>query len=191
MLSSTRAAAIRPALALLTLLGPVGCSGGSGGGGNDNSRMKLADDLVKCQNERSGFKEQLALAQAEIKQLKEAADPTVKLDPLTLVAGPGGPHHVEGNLPPEAVMKVFRANQSTLRACYERGLKRNPNLQYVNTVNVRFAVVNTGSATNIVFSPRSDGEMERCMAQSIGKWKFPSFTGDPVQFEYPVALVAK
>lgn len=164
----------------------------SGGPSEDavRAQSKLAEEVVQCKSDRSSLKEQLAIAQAEIKRLKEAADPTVKLDPLTLAAS-NVPRPREGNLPPEAVMKVFKANQAALRSCYERGLKRNPNLQYVNTVRARFAVVNTGNAQGVAFSPHSDGEMERCMGSAIGKWKFPAFTGDPVQFEYPVELVAK
>jgi hypothetical protein len=179
------------AVALSTLALAISCSGG-GGGDDPAIRKQMADDLVKCQNERLNFKEQLQAAQAELKQLKEAQNPTVKLDPIELrPAGPAGEKHVEGNLPPEAVMKVFKTNQGALRACYEHGLKRNPNLQYVASVNAKFAVKNTGSAVNVGFSPHADVEMEKCMAQAIGKWKFPSFTGDPVQFDYPVSLVAK
>jgi hypothetical protein len=169
------------------VLALAGCSGG----GDDNAvkNNKLADDLIACQNDRSSLKEQLAAAQAEVKKLQEAANPTVHLDALELHAS--AEKHVEGNLPPDAVIKVFKANQGGLRACYEHGLKRNPNLQYVNAVNAHFAVKNTGNAINVGFAPHADGEMERCMASTIAKWRFPSFTGEPVQFDYPVSLVAK
>src|SRR2546429_507700 len=82
---------------------------------------------------------------------------------------------VGGNLPPDAVVKVFKNSAGALRACYEHGLKRNPNLQFVNNVNAHFAVKNTGAAINVGFSPHADGEMEKCMAQAIEKWRFPTF----------------
>lgn len=179
--------------ALVLSPGILGCAGGASEADNA-AKARLANDLVQCQNERSGFKEQLAAAQAEIKKLKEAADTTVHLDPMELRAGGDpskGPRRVEGNLPPDQVIKVFKANQGGLRACYERGLKRNPNLQFVNTVNVRFDVKNTGNAGNIGFAPHADAEMEKCMSTTIEKWRFPSFVGDPVKFDYPVSLVAK
>lgn len=182
--------ALRTCLALA-----LACSACSGGGGADPaSAGKLADDLVACQNERSSLKEKLRDAEARLKKAEEAASTVVKIDPpleLTGSAAPTGEKHVEGNLPPEAVVKVFKANQTGLRACYERGLKRNPNLQYVSTVNAHFAVKNTGNAIGVNFSPHADAEMERCMSQAITRWHFPSFTGDPVQFDYPVSLVAK
>ena len=73
----------------------------------------------------------------------------------------------------------------------ERGLKRNTSLRYVTSVDVRFTVKNTGVASGISFAPSSDLEMERCMSLAIGRWKFPTFTGDPVQLVAPVHLVAK
>ena len=86
---------------------------------------------------------------------------------------------------------MLKANSESLRKCYEGGLKRSPALQFVQSVNVHFAVRNTGSATDIAFSPRTDGEMEHCMSNAIGRWRFPMFSGEPVQFEAPVSLVAK
>ena len=175
----------RCALAALAL---VGC----GGGGDDAAKSKLAGDLVACQNDRSTLKEQLRDAQARLKKAEDAASTIVKIDPpLELKAQPPTEKHLEGNLPPDAVVKVFKANQGGLRACYEKGLKRNPNLQYVSNVNAHFAVRNTGNAIGVSFTPHADVEMEKCMAQTIGRWHFPSFTGDPVQFDYPVSLVAR
>jgi hypothetical protein len=177
-------------LVTLALASTLGCS--SGPSADDvAAKNKLANDLVGCQNDRSNLKDQLAAAQAEIAKLKAAADPTVHVnDPLNLVANPGKLGK-EGNLPPEAVIKVFKQNQGGLKACYDKGLKRNPNLQYVAALNAHFAVKNSGNAVNVGFSPHADGEMEHCMASTIAKWHFPTFTGDPVQFDYPVNLVAK
>ncbi len=183
-----------PTVARICLPLAIACFGCSGGGGAEPAaNTKLADDLVACQNERSQLKEKLRDAEARAKKAEEAASAVVKIDPpLELHGSAQTPEkHVEGNLPPEAVVKVFKANQGGLRACYEKGLKRNPNLQYVSAVNAHFAVKNTGNAIGVNFTPHADGEMERCMAQAITRWHFPSFTGDPVQFDYPVSLVAK
>ena len=184
-------ASLRPSrIPLASLLLLAGCSGGPSAD-DVAQRNKMASDLVACQNDRSTLKEQLAAAQAELAKLKAANDPTVHVqDPLTLNANPSKTGK-EGNLPPEAVIKVFKQNQGGLKACYDKGLKRNPNLQYVAALNAHFAVKNTGNAVNVGFSPHADGEMEHCMASTIAKWHFPTFTGDPVQFDYPVNLVAK
>ena len=47
------------------------------------------------------------------------------------------------------------------------------------------------AVSGVTFAPHTDQEMERCMAQTMEKWKFPTFQGDPVAFEQPVNLVAK
>jgi hypothetical protein len=168
----------------------AGCSSGPSAD-EVAQRNKLANDLVTCQNDRSNLKEQLAQAQAELAKLKAATDPTVKVgEALDLAANPSKSGK-EGNLPPAAVIKVFKQNQGGLKACYDKGLKRNPNLQYVAALNAHFAVKNSGNAVNVGFSPHADGEMEHCMASTIAKWRFPTFSGDPVQFDYPVNLVAK
>ena len=85
----------------------------------------------------------------------------------------------------------MRLNATGFRACYEKALKRKPDLQYVSSVTARFSVRNTGNAQGVSFGPRTDADMERCMSQLMEKWKFPTFQGDPVAFEVPVNLVAR
>lgn len=161
------------------------------------AKKKMADELVTCRNEKSACGDKLAELQGELKRLKEqlAAANTLVLPP-TQVDGkmPGQPSAPlpEGNISTEALLKTVKANSPQLRSCYEGGLKRNPNLQYISAVTVKFALQGTGQAANVAFSPRtSDAEMEKCMAEKIGKWKFPQFSGSPVQIEAPVNLVAK
>jgi len=170
---------------ILTIAAFVGC----GGSQDDGSKAKMAADLVACKNENLSLKEQLAEAKAALQRAQDAQ--VVKLDPVDLKASPPGEKHMEGNVPPEAVAKVVKQNSGGLRACYEHALKRKPDLQYVSTVTARFEVKNTGNAINVSFHPHTDGEMEKCMASTMGKWKFPAFQGDPVAFEQPVNLVAK
>ena len=88
-------------------------------------------------------------------------------------------------------MKVVKMNSGGLRACYEKALKRKPDLQFVNNVVAKFQLRGNGTASNVHFAPHTDSEMESCMASTMEKWKFPTFEGDPVAFEQPVNLVAK
>jgi hypothetical protein len=176
-------------LALTLPLLFVACSQGSS---DDGSKAKLAADLVACKNEQLTLKEQLAQAKADLQKAQTTAANTVTLDPVDLKARqPGALTGKEGNVSPEAVVKVVRQNSGGLRACYEHALKRKPDLQYVSTLTARFAVRNSGSAQTVSFVPHTDAEMERCMASTMEKWKFPTFQGDPVAFEQPVNLVAK
>jgi hypothetical protein len=169
----------------LSVLGVVGCGGG--GGGDDGQKAKLATDLVQCRNDLSNLKEQLAEAKAQLAKLQQAH--TVALEPVDLKAAGG--KHMEGNISPEAVIKVVRQNSGGLRFCYEKALKRKPDLQYVSSVTAHFQVENVGAARGVSFTPHTDQEMEKCMASTMEKWKFPSFQGDAVAFEQPVNLVAK
>ena len=166
-----------------------------GGGGEDNGaqKAKLAADLVQCKNDVSNLTEQLNDAKAAIKKLQEELGNQVKLDPVDIKAIIAGPtvRHFEGNVSPDAVVKVVKANSGGLKACYEKALKRKPDLQYVSTVTAHFQVKSQGQAMNVRFSPHTDNEMETCMASTMEKWKFPTFEGDPVAFEQPVNLVAK
>ena len=171
-------------LALIACLG-VACSGND----NDQQKAKLATDLVQCRNDLSNLKEQLAESKAQLTKAQEAK--TCLLDPIDLKAANAGQKHMEGNIAPDAVIKVVKQNSGGLRACYEKALKRKPDLQYVSSVTVRFQIVNTGQAESVVFAPHTDAEMEKCMASTMEKWKFPTFQGEPVAFEQPVNLVAK
>lgn len=171
-------------LALIVCLAAA-CSGG----GEDQQKAKLATDLVQCRNDLSNLKEQLAESKAQLTKAQEAK--TCLLEPIDLKAANAGQKHMEGNIAPDAVIKVVKQNSGGLRACYEKALKRKPDLQYVSSVTARFQIVNTGQAQGVTFAPHTDGEMEHCMAATMEKWKFPTFQGDPVAFEQPVNLVAK
>ncbi|MGZ3427964.1 MAG: AgmX/PglI C-terminal domain-containing protein [Polyangia bacterium] len=159
------------------------------GGGDDQQKAKLATDLVQCRNDLTNLKEQLAESKAQLEKAKEAK--TCLLEPIDLKAANAGQKHMEGNIAPDAVIKVVKQNSGGLRACYEKALKRKPDLQYVSAVTAKFEVANTGAAQGVTFAPHTDPEMERCMASTMEKWKFPTFQGDPVAFEQPVNLVAK
>ena len=176
---------MRSASLALVMLAVSACSGGA----DDQQKAKLATDLVQCRNDLTNLKEQLAEAKAQLTKAQEAK--TCLLEPIDLKAANAGQKHMEGNIAPDAVIKVVKQNSGGLRACYEHALKRKPDLQYVSTVTARFEVKNTGNAINVSFHPHTDGEMEKCMASTMGKWKFPAFQGDPVAFEQPVNLVAK
>jgi hypothetical protein len=159
------------------------------GGGDDQQKAKLATDLVQCRNDLSNLKEQLAESKAQLQKAQEAK--ACVLAPIDLKAANAAQKHMEGNVSPEAVVKVVKQNSGGLRACYEKALKRKPDLQFVSSVTAHFEVENSGSARGVSFTPHTDPEMERCMAQTMEKWKFPAFQGDPVAFEQPVNLVAK
>jgi hypothetical protein len=181
-----------PVLSLCLVSGLLGACGSTPT--DDGSKAKLAGDLVQCKNDLLSMKEQVAQCKAELAKAQEAS--TVKLEPVDVKVGGNGQKPVgnsgkEGNVSPDAVAKVVKVNATGFRACYEKALKRKPDLQYVSAVTARFSVRNTGNAQGVSFAPHTDPEMEHCMSQLMEKWKFPTFQGDPVAFEVPVNLVAR
>ena len=66
-----------------------------------------------------------------------------------------------------------------------------PDIKYAGGYAEMLNIAGLCANHNVGFSPHTDGEMERCMGAVIKKWKFPAFSGDPVQVEAPVNLVAK
>jgi hypothetical protein len=172
----------------------AGCMSGSGSD-DTAARSKMASDLVQCQNDRLALKEKIGELQAELQKLKAAAAEPVEAPKPTETPPPA--HHAmakksdEGDIAPAALAGVVKRNSGGLRVCYEKGLKHHPDLAYVSSVKVRFSVTASGAAQNVSFSPHTDSEMEKCMGKTISHWQFPSFTGEPVQVEAPVNLVAK
>ena len=170
-----------------------GCSGAAPE--DDSAKIKMATDLTQCRNDNSNLKDKIAELSTELQKLKAQAQAanTITLPAVDVKAQPqqGEQKHVDGSIAPDQITKTVKANSGALRSCYEGGLKRNPNLQYVSMVNVRFHLKNTGTAADVGFSPHTDQEMEKCMAATMEKWHFPTFQGDPVAFEQPVNLVAK
>ena len=178
-------------LVISGLVSGVFVAGCSSAAQDDGTKTKLATDLVQCRNDLREMKDALAQAKAELQKAQKSS--VVQLDAVDVPAGQqkqnGGGK--EGNVSPDAVAKVVKLNATGFRACYEKALKRKPDLQYVSSVTARFSVRNTGNAQGVGFAPHTDGEMEHCMSQLMEKWKFPTFQGDPVAFEVPVNLVAR
>jgi hypothetical protein len=177
---------------------------------------ELADKLVSCQNERSALKEQLGGAQVELQQLKAQADKAPAAAPAAPAqeqpkrAGRSLPRHglpshdvaaarpaVQRTGPdnPAAEAKAaqemaqqLRSQGSQFRPCYERGLKRNANLQFVNQIKVRLTVGPDGRAREVHTIPRTESDMESCIAQLVSRWQVTPYKGQPVQVEMPVNL---
>jgi hypothetical protein len=172
------------------------------------AKMAMANDLVQCRNDNQALKEKISDLTAELQKLRAqqaaapeagagtAAPTTAAGNPTPAVASAhpkkmGAEGEGEADISPVVLGRVVKAKSPALRVCYEKGLKHNPNLQYVSSVKVHFSVNNTGAASDVSFSPHVDREMEKCMSSTIAKWQFPQFHGRPVEVEAPVSLIAK
>ena len=104
--------------------------------------------------------------------------------------GAGG-SSVTGQLPPEVIARTVRASISQVRACYERGLKKDPALK--GTVKIKFTIAADGRVANAQDdgSQLASPEVIECVRAEIRKMTFPAPDGGTVTVVYPFEFEAK
>ena len=97
---------------------------------------------------------------------------------------------VDGALDPALVSKEVRARIGAVKACYERALKRNPNLS--GKVKVRWTITAAGTVSGVDISDDSmgDSEVSSCIKQLVARWRFPAPSGGSVEVEFPFVFTA-
>jgi pSer/pThr/pTyr-binding forkhead associated (FHA) protein/outer membrane biosynthesis protein TonB len=105
------------------------------------------------------------------------------------VVVPEGDPVMEGNLTREEIEAVIKANLAQIRACYERNLQGNRNLQ--GRIVSKFTIDASGrvSVSGIASSTMNHQGTESCISGAIRRWKFPMPRGNGVvQVTYPFVL---
>jgi hypothetical protein len=92
---------------------------------------------------------------------------------------------VDGPLDPSLVSKEVRARIGAIKACYERALKRNPNLS--GKVLIRWTITAAGTASDVEIEKdgMGDAEVSSCMKGLVGRWRFVAPSGGSVEVVYP------
>jgi pSer/pThr/pTyr-binding forkhead associated (FHA) protein len=94
---------------------------------------------------------------------------------------------VSGRLPPEAIQRVVRMSHGRFRACYEGGLRSNPNLR--GRVLVRFVIGRDGAVHSASGGgDLADGAVTSCITAAFYGLTFPSPEGGIVTVTYPILL---
>jgi hypothetical protein len=95
---------------------------------------------------------------------------------------------VRGRLPAEAIQRVVRANEGRFRACYERGLDRQPGLR--GRVATKLVIARDGSVPVAVDagSDLPDGAVVSCIARAFESLSFPPPEDGVVTVVYPFSL---
>lgn len=93
---------------------------------------------------------------------------------------------VSGRLPPEVIQRIVRQNFGRFRACYEAGLRNNPNL--AGRVAVRFVIGRDGSVGSVGNggSDLPDGGVVSCVVRAFYGLSFPQPEGGIVTVTYPI-----
>ncbi len=97
---------------------------------------------------------------------------------------------IAGPLSADAIKRVVIQHRSKLRACYEQGLKKNPELQ--GKVTVAFTIAPSGrvAVSKMAESSLHDAQVEQCIVQAFATMVFPKPTGGDVKVSYPVVFAA-
>ena len=76
-----------------------------------------------------------------------------------------------GGRDPESVMSVVNSHRAAIEYCYQRALRKNPNLK--GKISVRFTISPAGQVKNveIISNTLSDSGVEKCIIQKIKSWK--------------------
>jgi hypothetical protein len=150
-------------------------------------------ELAETKSARDGLKKQLAMALANPSRV-QLTDPEI----IELVASArkdkgGGFEIGQGDLNPKEASAVVMRGASALQACYERALKRNSGLQMRTGLGVTLGITvkPIGEVDGVDVLPSVDAEMTKCMKTTIGRWKFPKFTGQAVTIEQKLTLTPK
>ncbi|HXU73721.1 MAG TPA: AgmX/PglI C-terminal domain-containing protein [Polyangia bacterium] len=100
------------------------------------------------------------------------------------------PQDVDGSLDPSVIAKEIRSRLGAIKACYEAGLKRNPNIG--GKVQLRFEISSVGKVTSaeIENDTMHDDEVASCITSRVKTWRFPAPAGGSVQFSYPFIFQA-
>lgn len=99
--------------------------------------------------------------------------PTLAPPPVTHARVTAGALTVSGRLPREVVQRILRHNQGRFRACYEAGLRNNPNL--TGRVAARFVIGRDGgvSAVSNGGSDLPDSNVVSCVVRAMHGLSFP------------------
>jgi hypothetical protein len=149
------------------------------------------DDLKK---ENASLRQQLATAMTNPTKLN-LTDPEV----INLIAsirasrGQTGGGGEKPTLDPQEASKVVFQGARAMQVCYERALKKNQALQYQAGVGLTLdiTVKPAGTVDVVEVSPTVDREMTACIKTAAMRWKFPTFTGEPVTVSQKVTLTPK
>lgn len=92
---------------------------------------------------------------------------------------------VDGELDPNIVAKEVRSRLGAIKACYERALKRNPNLSGKVQVHWTITPAGTVSGVDIEQDTLGDAEVSGCIKGLVARWRFPAPAGGAVDVSFP------
>ncbi len=97
---------------------------------------------------------------------------------------------VDGELNPAMVAKEVRSRLGAVKACYERALKRNPNLSGKIVIHWTITQAGTVSGVDVETDTLGDAEVASCIKLLVSHWRFPAPAGGSVEVSFPFVFSA-
>jgi hypothetical protein len=97
---------------------------------------------------------------------------------------------VDGELDPSIVTKEVKSRLGAIKACYDRGLKRNPNLSGKIAIHWTITAAGTVTGVDVDSDTMGDSEVASCIKGQITRWRFPAPSGGSVEVSYPFVFQA-
>ncbi|HEY8925547.1 MAG TPA: AgmX/PglI C-terminal domain-containing protein [Polyangia bacterium] len=97
---------------------------------------------------------------------------------------------VDGELDPGIVAKEVRSRLGAIKACYERALKRNPNLSGKVVVHWTITAAGTVTGIDVENDTLGDSEVASCIKGLVARWRFPAPAGGSVEVSFPFVFQA-
>ena len=100
------------------------------------------------------------------------------------------PPAIDGELDPAVVANTVRQRMAAIKACYERGLKRNPNLG--GKIVLIWTITPAGTVTDVDVDSDTmgDASVVDCIKSMIKRWRFAAPAGGPVEVQFPFVFTA-
>jgi len=92
---------------------------------------------------------------------------------------------VDGELDPAMVAKEVRSRKAAIQNCYERALKRNPNLAGKVVIHWTITQAGTVSGVDVETDTLGDSEVASCIKSLVAHWRFPAPAGGSVEVSFP------
>jgi outer membrane biosynthesis protein TonB len=109
---------------------------------------------------------------------------------VTGVVRQDAPPTIDGDLDPNVVAKEVRTRMAAIRGCYERALKRNPNLG--GKLLLRWTITRAGTVSGVSVEQDTlgDSEVSTCIKSLIARWRFPAPAGGEVEVSFPFVFLS-
>ena len=93
-----------------------------------------------------------------------------------------------GTLDKDAIRKVVRAHLDEVRACYNEGLKRDPELAGRIVLGFVISAAGAVSQATIAESTVPDTQVGACVVSAAQTWVFPAPQGGSMSVTYPIVF---